>query len=275
VNLLTALSYPPILTGFLVLLVSGAVFPVTGVFILRLHLVPLRFVMMHGALLGGALALLLGINPLAAGIGVNLLVIAIIAASARGSDPSSGAGGRTTTFLMIITVALAFLIIYKANIPAKDTLTLLWGSIFALDRTDLIVFAVIAGADGLYILGWRREITAVLYDRTAARAAGVRADIHYPLIVVLAGLTVSLAMRFIGALLLDAVLLLPAFIGLSMGRSARGTYIKASAAGFLSVLSGYTLAIVVDIPVSSSVTFCGVALYAAASGAVRLRRRKA
>ena len=55
--MIQAFSYPPILKGFIVLLLAGCFFPLTGIFVLKLNLIPLRFTLMHGTLLGGAAAL--------------------------------------------------------------------------------------------------------------------------------------------------------------------------------------------------------------------------
>lgn len=273
-HLLTILAYPPILLGGIILFLSGVVFPIPGIYILRLNLVPLRFVMMHGALLGGALALWLGINPLPLALAMNLLLIGILSlwgGIGEGGGSSNLQGSKATTYLMVSTIALAFLIIYKGNIPAKDTLALLWGSIYALDAVDVWSFIGIAGCNAFYILRWHREILAILYDREIAQTSGVPTKFHGAVIVLLAGLTVSLAMRFLGALLVDAVVLLPALVGISMGRSVRGAFQMASLTGGVSALLGYLLGILVDIPVSSSVTLCAVVLYGQFLGFRKIR----
>lgn len=273
-RLLSILSYPPILLGGIILFVSGLVFPLSGIFVLRLNLVPLRFVMMHGALLGGALALWIGVSPLPLALAVNFLLIGILIlwGGRKGQNGSSPLeGSKTTTFLMVSTIALAFLVIYKANVPAKDTLSLLWGSIYALDALDVWFFVGIAGCNAFYILRWHREILAVLYDREIAQTSGVRTSFHGAVIVLLAGLTVSLAMRFLGALLVDAVVLLPALIGVSLGRSIRSSFRIASLSGGVSAFLGYAVGILVDIPVSSSVTLCAVVLFGLALGLRKMR----
>lgn len=271
------LSYPPILWGGIILFLSGLVFPVSGIFILRLNLVPLRFVMMHGALLGGALALWLGFSPIPLVLGVNLLLIGSLSlwGGIIGSRESLATQGlKATTFLMVTTIALAFLLIYKANVPAKDTLALLWGSIYALDKVDIWSFLGIAGCNAFYILHWNREILAVLYDRETAQTSGVPTYFHVTFIIILAGFTVSLAMRFLGALLVDAVVLFPALIGLSLGRSVRGSFRIASLSGGISTLFGYLVGILVDIPVSSSVTLCAACLFVLAFVWYKIREPK-
>ena len=56
-RLLPIFMLPPVFRGGIALIVSGACFPLCGVMVLRLQLVPLRYMLMHGVILGGALAL--------------------------------------------------------------------------------------------------------------------------------------------------------------------------------------------------------------------------
>ncbi|MBQ5569746.1 MAG: metal ABC transporter permease, partial [Treponema sp.] len=50
-------SLAPVLRGFLAMVISGACFPLCGVMVLRLNLIPLRYMLMHGVIFGGALSL--------------------------------------------------------------------------------------------------------------------------------------------------------------------------------------------------------------------------
>ena len=50
--MLELLTYPPILKGLIVLLFAGISFPITGLYLLKLNLLPLRFMLMHGAIFG-------------------------------------------------------------------------------------------------------------------------------------------------------------------------------------------------------------------------------
>ena len=70
--MLELLTLAPILKGLIVLTVAGLTFPITGVYLFRLNLLPMRFMLMHGAILGGAMALALQINPFWTTIIVNL-----------------------------------------------------------------------------------------------------------------------------------------------------------------------------------------------------------
>ena len=249
--LVSALSYDPILRGFLALLIVGAVFPLNGVFILRLNLIALRFMLMHGALLGGAIALGLNLNPLVLAIVFDLALVLIIVAVSRNSSLNAG---NVTIFLMVLTVGLAVIVIYRFGVTAKDTLAILWGSLFALSPLDLFLTILFSIMTLLFVVTSFRRIKAVLFNRDIAFSSGIRADLYHNVILLITGITVAFCMRLIGALLLDALLLLPAIAGSLFARSMKGLFVLAALFGVLSSLSGFFLSLAVDIPVSSAVT---------------------
>jgi len=224
--------------------------------------------LMHASLLGGALGLALGIPGGIIVPAVNVLFLLIILSLSR---HRAGALQETTTFFMVASVALAFLVIYKTNVPAKDTLAILWGSIYALNLLDLIQIGVLGLLSTGYILFFRRSITGVMYNRSVAVTSGIPYTLHFNWIVVLVGLMVGLAMRLVGALLLDALLLLPAIVGTRLGRSLRQTFLLASLTGFVTSLTGFILALVLDLPVSASVTIVAAVIYGGVE--IYLRRK--
>jgi zinc transport system permease protein len=62
-HIIGLLLLPPVQRAVLALIIAGAIFPIAGVWIVGLNILPVRFAMMHIALLGIALGLLLGADP--------------------------------------------------------------------------------------------------------------------------------------------------------------------------------------------------------------------
>ncbi len=248
--MLELLSLTPILKGFIVLTLAGLTFPVTGVYLFRLNLLPLRFMLMHGAILGGAMALALHINLFWTTIAVNLLLVIIMAKSSRILKADTG---QMSTFFMVISISLAFIIIYKFNVPARDTLTLLWGNLYMLSWTEVIGIGIFC----LFLTGFqyyfRNQLKAMFFDREIAFTSGINESLLYYLVIFIVAITVALAMKLIGALLLDAILLLPPLIASFKARSLRSMVIGAAIWGGLFAVGGFLLSIAVDIPASSSV----------------------
>ncbi len=265
------MSYAPIFRGFLALVIAGCFFPMAGVFVLRLNLVTLRFTLMHAALLGAAIGLALHIDPLFAGLALDVIAIIAIARVARESGLTLG---YAATFFMVLTIGLAFAVIYKAGVPSKDAFSVLWGSIFSLTRLDLALTAAYALAILLFVAGLFPRVSAVLFHREIAFASGVNEKSLTTVILLFVGISVALLMKLIGALLLDSILLLPAIIASFTARSTRGFFFHACAAGALCSVAGFFASLALDVPASSAVTVIAACLLGAALAYKRIARRK-
>ena len=248
--MLELLSLTPILKGFIVLTLAGLTFPITGVYLFRLNLLPMRFMLMHGAILGGAMALAIHINPFWTTIAVNLLLVLFMAKSSRSLKIDAG---QMSTFFMVISISLAFIFIYKFNVPAKDTLTLLWGNLFVLSWTEVTgigVFCLLLAGFQYY---FRHQLRALFFDREVAYTSGINESLLYYAVILIVAITVALAMKLIGALLLDAILLLPPLIASLHAKSLKTMILGSMAWGGIFAVGGFLLSIAIDIPASSAV----------------------
>ncbi len=270
-NVFSAFALAPIARGFVILLIAGAVFPAVGIFVFRLNLINVRFMLMHGGLLGGAVALAVGVNPLILTLGVNLVLIFIVSRFGSGLTKNYG---YVTTFLMVLTMGLAFLIIYKAGVPAKDAMIVLWGNILALTPVDAWMTVGFAIITAVFVIFYYRKLIGVLFHRDVAYASGINEKTLHSVILFLIGLTVSLCMRLIGALLLDAIVLLPAAVGMLFAKSARGMFITAALAGLAAAAAGFIGALTFDVPVSSGIIIAASLIWAAAFMKKKIRDRR-
>ena len=244
------LTYPFMQHAVLAVLFAGIAFPLIGVFILSLNLIPLRFAMMHVALLGGAVGLFLRVDPLFLGLlfcGLSSLVLGPV------SEKTKVGLGALSGYLMTLTLAIAFILFYKADIHVVQAFSILWGSILSLTFWDLVLVILVS----LLILGlvvfFFKEIQAILYDREVALAVGLPERRLYYVMVFILGLTIAASMRMIGALLIDAFVLLPAIAANLVSRNLKQVFLFSSAFGVISGMGGLYLALVFDLPTSSTI----------------------
>ena len=244
------LTYPFMQHAVLAVLFAGIAFPLIGVFILSLNLIPLRFAMMHVALLGGAVGLFLRVDPLFLGLlfcGLSSLVLGPV------SEKTKVGLGALSGYLMTLTLAIAFILFYKANIHVVQAFSILWGCILSLTFWDLVLVILVS----LLILGlvvfFFKEIQAILYDREVALAVGLPERRLYYVMVFILGLTIAASMRMIGALLIDAFVLLPAIAANLVSRNLKQVFLFSSAFGVISGMGGLYLALVFDLPTSSTI----------------------
>ncbi|MDR2394089.1 MAG: metal ABC transporter permease [Treponema sp.] len=243
--------------ALIALLATGAAFPVLGTFILNLELIPARFAVMHAALLGAACGLILHLNPSVTAMIASILAgIIITLISWRGSVSAGGSLG----LIMTVSLGLSFIIFYKANVHAIEAFNLFWGSILTLTAGDTILALGIAGVLLLFISLAYKEIQIVLYDRELAWAVGVPAKFIYGAILLSVCLGIAVAMRVTGALLIDAVTILPALAAGQIGKTFKGLIIWGSVIGIAMNLSGFALSFIFDLPVSPGIIVIGAGL---------------
>ncbi len=249
-NGIELLNFPFMQHALVAILFAGIAFPLIGVFILSLNLIPLRFAMMHVALLGGAIGLFMKVDPLFLG-----LLCCIFSSMALGplSEKMKLGVGILSGYFMTLTLALAFILIYKADIHVLEAFHILWGNILSLTVLDLIIIGLISLMILTMVSLFFKEIQAILYDREIAMAVGLPEKGFYYMIIFMLGLTIAVSMRMIGALLIDAFVLLPAMAATLISRSLKQTFFFSSLVGLFSGMAGLLLSFLFDIPTSSMI----------------------
>jgi zinc transport system permease protein len=262
-----ALTFPFMQHAIVAILFAGVAFPIIGVFIISLHLVPLRFAMMHIALLGGAVGLFLKTDPMLMG----LLFCALSSLFLGPASERMKLGlGTLSGYLMTLTLALAFILFYKGNIHVLQAFSILWGNILSLTWVDLLFVVMISVLILSLVFLFFKEIQAILYDREIALAVGLPEKQFYYLIVFVLGVSIAVSMRMIGALLVDAFVLLPAMAAYIISKSLKQVFFFSSLFGLLSGMVGLYLSFLWDIPTSSAIILVASMIIAIC---ILLRRR--
>lgn len=256
--MLEILFYPPIYRGLILLLVSGFSFPLAGVFVLRMNLLPIRYLLMHGVLLGGALGLAFQWNPSITSIIVNFFMIFILNRSTKTLKTDYG---QISMFFMVFAVAAASIITSIFHVPAKDTLTLLWGSLYANSVTTIILTAALGTGLVLFSVIFFRTLTVIFHDKEVASSLGIPVPQFELIIMIIISMVVASAMNLMGALLLDVQLILPVVIAGLLASGLKQTMLYSSLFGGLLSIIGFFAALRFDIPVSSGIAIPAAVLF--------------
>lgn len=238
------LRLAPVQRGLGATLLAGAGLPIAGVWILGLDLVPLRFAMMHVALLGIALGMVVGIAPVALALVLCALAGAGLAPLAGRPEGLAGPVG----LLMTLAVALALLVLSVAGVNATRAFELLWGSVLATEPSDLVALAVVVTLIAAFQLRWHRSLKLLLHDRELALCSGVPVEALTVGVLVLASVAVAACLQLTGALLVDAVTLLPALAARNIARSFDGMLAWATGIGIVGAATGFSVSLWSDQP---------------------------
>ncbi|MFI6096145.1 metal ABC transporter permease [Lentzea sp. NPDC051213] len=226
------------------LLLGAVALPIIGVVIIGLDIMPVRFAMMHIALLGIAVGLLTGLDPLLCAVVACGLSGAGLTPLARSSTGLSGAMG----LLMSLAIAAALLVLSISGVNASTAFELLWGSILATRTGDVILLGVLAVVVPGLFLWRRRQLALLLHDRELAACSGVRVDRLTLVLLVLVAVAIAGAIRLTGALLVDALTLLPALAARRLAQSLTAMALWAVGIGVVVNLAGFALALALDQP---------------------------
>lgn len=243
-QLLDLLSLPAVQRSGIALAVAAIGMPIVGVFIIGLDIIAVRFAIMHVALLGIAVGLLLGVDPMLCGLAACALAGAGTAPLASRRSGLSGAMGLLMTF----AIAGALLVLSVSGVNASGAFELLWGSILATRTVDLLVLAVLAVVIHALFWRYRRQLALLLFDRELALCSGVRVGTLTIALLVVVAVSIGASIRLTGALLVDAVTILPALAARNLGRSLTSMAVWAVAFGVVGNVTGFLVALVLDQP---------------------------
>ncbi|MCB5164062.1 metal ABC transporter permease [Streptomyces bambusae] len=243
-DLAELLQLVPVQRAGIALLLAAVGLPVVGVVIVGLDIMPVRFAMMHVALLGIAVGLLTGLDPMLCALVACALGGAGVAPLARTPDGLSGAMG----LLMSLAIAAALLLLAVSGVNAAGAFALLWGSILAVGTADLVVVAVLAVLVPALFWWRRRDLALLLYDRELALSSGVAVERLTLLLLVLVAVAVAGAIKLTGALLVDALTLLPALAARRLGTSLTSITLWAVGIGITVNVTGFLIALSLDWP---------------------------
>jgi len=129
---------------------------------------------------------------------------------------------KIDTFIGLIwAVGMAIGIILVDLTPGYnvDLMSYLFGSILAVSSDDLTYMSVLLTAIITIITLFYREILAVSYDSEYAKLRGINVKFFYTLILVLSALTVVIAIKVVGLILVIALLTIPIYIAERLSNS--------------------------------------------------------
>lgn len=249
----------------------GLAAPAVGTFIVQRRLSLLGDGIGHVALTGVALGFLTGTAPVLTAVVVSVLgAIAIELVRARGRT----SGDVALALLFYGGIAGGVLLIGLAPGGSNSTLTsYLFGSISSVTTLDLWVISIMAVAVLAVVVLFGRELFVLCQDEEVAKASGLPVRFLSLLIAVTAALTVVVAMRVVGLLLVSALMVVPVATSQQLTRGFRATMLLAMALGVAATVGGLTSAFYADVAPGAAIVLIALAGFGAALGVGRFVRR--
>jgi len=242
---------------------AGFVCSTMGVFVVRMNLSPIGYLMSHAAFAGAAFGLMISIDPMIGAILFSFATALILGPLAEKARLQSNI---VIGFLFSFMMALAF--IFLNYIPGQAAsgaaLRILWGSILSVNYNDLLYLALLSFVLVIFIILFYKELLAIMFNRKLAESSGVNTRLFYFTVLFLTGFAVSLSLRIVGGLLVFALIINPTSTAYQFFYDFKKILIFSPLIGIISCLVGYYLSLLTDFPIGASIVIVSALFFAIA-----------
>lgn len=256
---MSILQYDFMVRALLGALFTGLAAPVVGTYLVQRRLALMGDGIGHVAVTGVALGLLTSTSP--------TLTAVVVAITGAVLIELIRERGRTTgdvalALLFYGGIAGGVLLIGLAGRGASTLHAFLFGSITTISEEDVVVTAVLAAVVLVFAIGLSRRLFAVAQDAEFARVAGLNVRFYNLLVAVLAAVTVTVAMRTVGLLLVSALMVVPVATAQQLSRGFRSTLFAAMVLGTLAALGGVTVSAYVEVAPGATIVLLALTCFA-------------
>ncbi|SCF45310.1 metal ABC transporter permease [Micromonospora mirobrigensis] len=257
-------------------LIIGLAAPALGIYLVQRRLALIGDGIGHVALTGVGAGLLLNRSPvLVAVLAATLGAVTIELVRSRGRT----SGDLALALLFYGGIAGGVMLVGLSDASNASLNAYLFGSLTTTSPADLVTIGVLGVAILVLMLVLRPALFAVCHDEEYARVSGLPVRALNMLLAVTTAVTVTIAMRAVGVLLISALMVVPVATAQQVTRGFRSTMAAAMTLGLFAAGGGVVVAANANTAPGASVVLLAIASFLvvalAAAGWRALRRRLA
>jgi zinc transport system permease protein len=242
--------------AFVAAVLISVIAPCIGVVIVLKRLSTIGDATSHSALAGIAFGLMIGINPVLGAILFSLLAVLSI----EGLRRAFGKYAEIST-AVVMSAGVGLTAIFSDFITNSANLnSFLFGSIVTISNFELVLTVglgvlVIVASVLLY-----KELFFITFDEEAARLCRVPVRGINFVFMVLTAITVSLASRTVGALMISSLMVLPVACAMSLSKSYKQTMVLSVLFALAFTIVGLFASFYLDLKPAGTIVLLGVAV---------------
>ncbi len=253
------LSYEFMRRAFLAAIFIAGIAPMLGVFLVIRRQSLMADTLSHVSLAGVGLGFFLNLNP-----DLTTLLIVVIAAIILEYLRTLYRSYSEISIAILMSGGLALALVLM-NLSGGNSATsiqsYLFGSIVTITQEQvwilgflfLIVFA-------LFFL-FKRPMYILTFDEDTAHVDGLPIRVMSMLFNVLTGVAIAMMIPIAGALLISAIMVLPAAISMRLGKSFNAVILISVVIGMIGMMTGLTSSFYLDTPPGATITLVFIGLF--------------
>lgn len=234
---MSILQYGFMQRAFFVGILLAVITPCIGITIVLKRMSMIGDALSHSSLAGVVLGLILGVNPVAGAV-VMCIVAALGIEAIRKKIPRYS----EVAISIVMSAGIGLAGVLSGFVENGASLnSFLFGSIVSISEGELALVVVISVLVLAAVLFFYRELFYIGFDENAARISGVSVRNINFLFTILTALTVSIASRTAGTLIVSSMLVVPVACGMQMAKSYKGTLVCAIVVAVCTTVIGLFL----------------------------------
>ena len=207
--------------AFLVGILLAVIIPLIGVIVVLKRLSMVGDALSHTSLAGVALGLILGINPI-----IGAIVVCIFAAFSIEQIRKKFPRYAEISISIIMSVGIGLASILSGFIEDGAAFnSFLFGSIVAITDTEVALVLLVTVIVVTVFLLLYKELMFITFDEQGAVLAGVPVGKINFVVTLLTAITVSVAARSVGALMVSSLMVIPVACAMQIANSYKKTVI--------------------------------------------------
>lgn len=251
------LQYAFMQRAFIAGIIIAIIAPLIGNFIILKRFSQIGDTLSHSAILGVAIGLLIGFNPLFGAL-LSTVLFAILLERIR-----KGFKGFAEISLSIITMASLGLsaIIFSRLKSSANVMNYLFGSIVAISKNDILIILSIAIPTIFITYLLRKELLYICFDEDGAYVSGINVKLLNLILNILVALVVGISIRIVGGFLISALLVVPGAIAMKLVTNFSRLQIFSIIISLFSVISGIIISFYLNISPGGSIVIIFTILF--------------
>lgn len=252
--MMSILAYDFMRRAFIVGLLLAIIIPCIGIIVVLKRLSMLGDALAHTSLAGVAAGLIMGINPILGSI-IACVASALSIEFIRKKIPRYSE--MSIAIIMSAGIGIAGVLSSYTKSSANFN-SFLFGSIVAISDFEMLLVVCISFIVILTFILLYKELFYIALDERSAYLSGVHVNMINSVFTILTAITVSIAARTVGALIVSSLMVIPVACGMQLGKSYKQTVLYSVFFGILFTVLGLFLSYYRGLRPGATIVLIGV-----------------
>jgi zinc transport system permease protein len=256
--MLDIFNYNFMIRAFAAGLMIAVIAPMIGHFLVMRRFSLIADTLSHVALSGVAIGLLTGTQPL-----ITTIILTILASLAieRLRSRQHLSGETVLALFLPGGLALSVVLLSLSNGFNANLFSYLFGSITTVTANEIWLVLSLGITTMVTVLFLYKRLLYAAFDEDSAQVSGVPVKLVNTTLLVLTAITVSLAMRVVGVLLIGALMTIPVVAAMQLGKSFFHSMVLSILFAVSSVVVGLFLAYYLNLPAGGAIVLLALGIF--------------